>query len=1128
MLVLLFSTCKWLRNTFLSLNKKGRRAKTSHSYKEISIEERKYIIARRNFLATKELIPSTSDDDTQRNSSDNKEASISDDTVGLALSGGGIRSATFGLGILQGLAQVGLLPRIDYLSTVSGGGYIGSWLSAWCKEEGFEKVSEGLLPTRYRINDAHNEPAQIKHLRLYSNYLAPIPGIFSMDGWCLLAIYLRNFVLNFSVFILALLGLFCGLRFIIELYSIFGNAEVSLSDWWYGGLTCVLLSAGILIYAVLYTLSLRLDLYLSSHAPKGECALSPLFPGKFAIISLALLCSLLFASPFCISAIKPKGYMALFLIPWLFWSALFNGIIGYAVMRKKHAGFVVGSLAGVIGGSVAFFIIKLLFKVFPDIHVALSASLYVPILLGCFVISNYFHVGFMSDSLNEDEREWWSRINAETLYIGAIWLMLFGITIFGPWLVRNAVENSWSTYLVSISWLGTTMAGIITAKGKSTQDDNVQGLKSFLAQIAPYMFLVGMLTIVATGAIWIMYDIQDSSVIARRPDLPTKSFFSVTPFSILEGLNDQKIDLSKKYHITVLIALAAGGVIFNVLSFVLASRIGLNRFTLHNMYANRLIRCYLGARKKRNFNLISNIAPNDDLQLSSLNIPCDSPVNCALQSGPFHIINAAINCKTGDMIHNSEPPSLGLKDRLADSFIFTPLYTGCEKTGYCKTEEFYGNLKLGTAMSVSGAALSPNMGFHTSPAVTALLTLFNLRLGAWFGNPADKKTAYTVNPSRWLYMFRELLGYTDYSSDYIYVSDGGHFENMGVYELLRRKCRFIIACDAGADNNSLCENLGDLIRKARIDYGLNIDIDIRETMRKPDGMTGSHVAVGRIKYGDNRLPTENETAPLLNDPCFHYRDNEGIIVYIKTALTGDEPVDLLNYRAENPSFPDETTIDQFFNESQFESYRELGLHSIVKLFSEVKFRTENNQFTALASEGPGAENAATTQDFGDRPSTEYWEINNPQINLKLAKTSTHSIFEDLYYHWLANPLKDHDDSEIQKTYQSIVDDLSQTTNLHNLAREILGTDIKVDSSETAVNRNAEMTMIVRMANLLQIIWVQRKIQAHGMHPSNRGWNYVMTKWCNSFTFRRYWRECCKQFDPTFCKYVNYLNSQSGK
>ena len=120
--------------------------------------------------------------------------------VGFAFSGGGIRSATFNLGILQGLSRAGLLDKIDYLSTVSGGGYIGSWLISWIlrTKGGVSKVQEllGDYPKFRPDHETAVEPEQVNFLRDYSNYMTPRLGIFGADTWAAISTYLRNVLLN--------------------------------------------------------------------------------------------------------------------------------------------------------------------------------------------------------------------------------------------------------------------------------------------------------------------------------------------------------------------------------------------------------------------------------------------------------------------------------------------------------------------------------------------------------------------------------------------------------------------------------------------------------------------------------------------------------------------------------------------------------------------------------------------------------------------------------------------------------------------------------------------------------------------------------------------------------------------
>ena len=196
--------------------------------------------------------------------------------------------------------------------------------------------------------------------------------------------------------------------------------------------------------------------------------------------------------------------------------------------------------------------------------------------------------------------------------------------------------------------------------------------------------------------------------------------------------------------------------------------------------------------------------------------------------GPYLIVNTALN-----LVH---VPRLDWQERKAESFVLTPRFCGSEDTGYRRTTAGYGgNVTLGSAVTISGAAASPNMGYHSSPSVTVLLTIFNARLGAWMGNPAVAASWNTPGPSMGaLYLFGELFGLTGADTPYVYLSDGGHFENLGTYELVRRRCRYVILCDAGQDGNHTFEDLGNLIRKCRTDFGIRIEIDL-DSLRLAQG-----------------------------------------------------------------------------------------------------------------------------------------------------------------------------------------------------------------------------------------------------------------------------------------------------
>jgi len=342
--------------------------------------------------------------------------------------------------------------------------------------------------------------------------------------------------------------------------------------------------------------------------------------------------------------------------------------------------------------------------------------------------------------------------------------------------------------------------------------------------------------------------------------------------------------------------------------------VDVNLFSIYHFYRQRLTRCYLGATRNeaRTPHPFTGFDPQDDLALDAF---------CRVENGktvcqrPYPILNTALN-----LVHGKQ---LAWQERRAAAFAFSPLYCGYDlvlpdETGariscYRPSAEYMEGALLGSAIAISGAAASPNMGYHSSPALTFLMTVFNVRLGHWSGNPGHPHTWRRQSPyAGGKYLLKELLGLTDEESPYVYLSDGGHFENLGIYELVRRQCAHIVAIDAGADSLNTFDDLGNAIRKCYADFGVVIDIRVDELKRKADGQVDGYCAVGTI----------------------HYREGEpGTLIYIKPGLSGQEQADLLNYARTHGAFPHQPTADQWFDESQFESYRKLG-HCIGKLVFE--------------------------------------------------------------------------------------------------------------------------------------------------------------------------------------------------
>lgn len=382
--------------------------------------------------------------------------------------------------------------------------------------------------------------------------------------------------------------------------------------------------------------------------------------------------------------------------------------------------------------------------------------------------------------------------------------------------------------------------------------------------------------------------------------------------------------------------LGTAAILIAIVSFT-ALRINVNRFSIHALYRNRLVRAYLGApRHDRAPDSFTGFDFKDDTRVAQL--VCRNPAG---QRRLFHVINACANLSGGR-------GSIA-QERQALSFTITPLRCGgadlSSGGAYADAERYGSNepnwiagsqgIHLGTAMTISGAAANSSMGCHSSPATALLLTMFNVRLGAWLPNPAWQPVSVThlhrSGPGFALRpLFVELLGRVSTSSKYLQLSDGGHFENLGVYEMVCRRCRFILVSDAGCDPKAHFEDRGNAIRRCRIDFGVDITFNDSRVTSRTDGKSGDRpYAIGRIDH-----PGEALGVLIYLKPTFHQ------IVEAARRM----PIDVGHYASEHADFPHETTADQWFSESQFETYRRLGLLLASDLLKQLAL---NGSFASL-------------------------------------------------------------------------------------------------------------------------------------------------------------------------------------
>jgi hypothetical protein len=368
-----------------------------------------------------------------------------------------------------------------------------------------------------------------------------------------------------------------------------------------------------------------------------------------------------------------------------------------------------------------------------------------------------------------------------------------------------------------------------------------------------------------------------------------------------------------------------------------------NANSLHRLYRDRLAKAFLFDPNQRQAasawkRLRGQTGDEADAALRGSDLkPLDGKRISELttERAPYHLINTALNIEDSKYANR--------RGRNADFFIFSPKFTGSEATGYVETTEMEKSQKgltIGTAMAASGAAASSNMGSATIKPLVPTLAILNVRLGYWLSNPAAvagalKRALILRFLDSHLYFLKEMFGLLTEDSQTVLVTDGGHIENLGMYELLRRRCKLIIAVDAEADPDMSFGSLVTLERYARIDFGLRIDLpwaSLRDTTRKAsadilngDGMPpdqaklGPHCALGTIYY-------PRKDGEKTDD------HNTGVLLYVKSSFTGDENDYILDYKRRNSDFPHETTLDQLFTEEQFEAYRALGFHAVNSAF----------------------------------------------------------------------------------------------------------------------------------------------------------------------------------------------------
>jgi hypothetical protein len=875
----------------------------------------------------------------------------------VCFSGGGIRSASFCLGALQGLARFSrpegwkpgaktLLDSLDYLSTVSGGGYIGSWLMAWARRSRFGDVVTQLAGSSATIGDP--EPQPIRRLREFTSYLSPRYG-FTLDTLTLGAIVGRNLILNWLTMVPVVVCLFCLPEFLwIVSYALpFANER---NQNWYlpmmvAAVFCMTVASAFAAarmswppYASkfqesqkagstalelwFFTIPLLLGTWLAGEV-WAWAAINRVFTGTSRLNQILPLTKWLFLfallPPLSISIVRLR-----ILIggdgkrrPTAFHKHDGSGRIAWTRLAwSLVAPVLAAGLAALLLSVAAFYLTKYLIIAQSD-HFMVTRRFVVlelPLVLAALMLASSLLSGLQSEIEREGEREWWARAGGLLFASLLCWVALNGIAYFASSTLKLVGAAVLAAIGLGSGYLG-SVAGLSAATASGLKRVKVEQLSKWqqwlsrhnlLPSVASGIALICITFALAALTSWVrrsMYILMRNEL---RSDVPTAvhqfliNTLGIHDNPVLPVLDRLKIDALAT--VIVFVGAAALAILGNLF-------INVNTFSLHGMYRMRLMRAYLGASNfARHPDTFTNFDPADNLYESEL----------PHQPGaPLHLINTALNVVA--------TKNLAWQQRKAESFTFSPISCGSWRLGYVPTEIYGGSrgLRLGTAMAISGAAFSPNMGYNSSPMATLLMTFFNARLGWWLPNPLwpklqgwdpcsarTQKFLHRNGPTLALVpLLDEALGNTGDTYEWVELSDGGHFENLGLYEMVLRRCRNIVVIDADADSDLQFEDLGNAIRKIEIDLGIPITFPGYEGVPMKRGILSGNVYCLEGEVGYDCV---DEGAP------------KGRLVIVKPVLNGTEPPDILAYHASHPDFPHESTSNQFFNESQFESYRHLG------------------------------------------------------------------------------------------------------------------------------------------------------------------------------------------------------------
>jgi Catalase len=814
------------------------------------------------------------------------------------------------------------------------------------------------------------EPQPLGHLRSQTSSLYPQAGIRSTDTYITVLSRARNTVIHLLLVLPLLVLVVAGARLIVTVYGSFsGLTQLDLRAAQFDSrLGTPIFVLGVLALGLMFLSgALALGLALSSiagslssvrraeprsrHEPDLE---DPVSLVNRRIVSRVLVATLLFS--FCLPPIW-QGLRELFgnllgdlsfglaagdvfsvrtivdaalahftLLGWrnfLGHALLIGGGLAWwtsrrsrgeeAPRRKKfrEAAFAAGVTVGLL-----IVLLEGVFRCFAQFgRLDLAATFIPPLALLIMVAGVVVEVAVSGRAASDAERGWCVALCSLLTKRAIYWIAGMATILYLPGVIFAA--GGMTRAAIAVGWLATAGLGVVIGRYVLPRRDGARArLLTLLASLAARVFFVGLL---GATALFV-------SLFANTPSLTAPGRDDDGPFAYyLQGIEGTDV--------LALLFLAIG---FGIVYSLARRLIDVNLFSLDALEAGRLTAYYLGASRPirawqarwsqprdqrvsvfapslapsasepvltlRDADPLTGFDPGDDLALRSLCIGRKSGDD-RVYWGPHLLINTTqITAIDG---------AIDWRTREPESFLLSPLYCGSQSVGYARTENekpagsVLPNLTLGRALAISGADGGLRKGSLSSVPLISLLTLVSARGGSWIEKPKPDGWA-AASPRFGDLSVSASLGLSGGAGDFVYLSGGGEFEELGVYELIRRRCRYIVAVDAGEGGAPGAPRLATLIRCCRTDFGLRIDIDTRALAQSgPDRLRNVQVAIGKVHYGD----VDQGGRP-------------GVLVYISLSMTGNES----------------RGIPLAFDDRQFESYRELGEHAAKVVFGDALTR----------------------------------------------------------------------------------------------------------------------------------------------------------------------------------------------